>query len=1253
MCNPCQLQLPGKYKEQKAAQEPPQRDNKSNSILHNRPDAPTVRSSGQQQKGHSVVTSGHQKRVSKPHLSSTEGKPISKLPHPVKQSNENMKGPNLCPQKHSAMLDRPCGSTTAVLEEQATNSGATQTMVSKQTQGAGNAGTRTSEGPQTHGAQGNVPQQPRRNNNRLLDPRSLHSGAPVPDIRNSKAQFPALPDLGPPPPLPVPIKFQAGKDNETLGTPVIPPSSALAKPHPRLPTQVPIPGRSGPPPGTVTAGTQAVISTQTRLKSLTTDRKSLVTVSAEFNPRLEASSIPKAPAFTPETGVKEHNMDSEKIKQNYQSSATPPLPFVPRELSSDVETSFKELALTQHDWEEIEAQGRAQGNLTEQDLKWIKIFNKLQEKSNPPTGHAHDADSDQPGTNVKVGQGAGGDEKKKTKKARKKGKKNRQNGKPESDIKVYPNPTFQFGKAGPAGGVDQGISPAECILLPRNCPEVRSEYLREIAAARPTLQTYTQPPAPIPRIRTLNPNPVIMVPSSYNTALPPTSMAIPFTNSSQSPMPMEMAPCASELKLHSFPPFPEPVMSLGVEDRRQTSKATAPHLTPPPRGGPSTGTETKPSTSQPPLPSKGRTASLQAAQLPGQSNLPVPPVPPIPGRFRVTDVAKPVAAVQSGVENISSKHEAPPEERMARYIIASLERELLQDQVEAQYVTRLKQLASSRPLKTVADGNAFKGYIKKYIEAYITSRIVRIFHEFQGQSFLTEKLKNELQGMANRAIPMRQNESERLVEQFLNTFVVLIPTAPNSAFVNQISTQQRSVQAPQKEAKKSAFTENIDSKLKTTPESEANSRPTTVRGTPGLSAKSASSTSTRGAPAFKFTAGNTPGNKPTHMATVPVHQDTLKNQESKGKQPAQRNQSDPVRPGWGLDTSDDEPLENVTKELQGPREGGSRYSLRSKEEMAQFGKGLAYRPKVRVIEKKQVAPQITGMAGITFQRPDPHTCVQRVQNIYSALKPPFFKKEEKDEWAYKRMYSDEYFRILNKMNPEAQEKPDEKAAFEKVRLGKRKAEAKDSGCGVAWCTGCQACPGRNVSSTSHSRGQTLISMSNGDTILVETSVDNWKDTEAFTLNPVSGSTSKGLRRGRMPFKPFKGGDRAGYGFGHSTQTRGGRCKGEYGGSDDGEELSSEKEEELVNSTLAEMEKGIRAKQEDLMVELEKFKTEQEKTMAALTGLGIGQAPPCKENVLGADPSHENALGAGPANDKSGGKKKNKKKKGKGKGKGKK
>ena len=86
-------------------------------------------------------------------------------------------------------------------------------------------------------------------------------------------------------------------------------------------------------------------------------------------------------------------------------------------------------------------------------------------------------------------------------------------------------------------------------------------------------------------------------------------------------------------------------------------------------------------------------------------------------------------------------------------------------------------------------------------------------------------------------------------------------------------------------------------------------------------------------------------------------------------------------------------------------------------------------------------------------------------------------------------------------------------------------------------------------------------------------------------------------------------------------------------------LSEEKEEALVNSALAEMEKGIRAKQENLIAELEKFKAEQEKTLAALEALtgGVGneQAP-----VVGS--ANEKAPGAGPPKDKSGSKKKKKK-----------
>ncbi|RPB20174.1 hypothetical protein L211DRAFT_895043 [Terfezia boudieri ATCC MYA-4762] len=1259
--DPARLQLPEKHTVQKAVQEPSQRANKSNSRIHIAPGALAVGCSGLQQQGLSVFTSGHKITGSKTHPMATEGIPVSK-PLPVKQSNKSMKRPNLYPEKQNAVIDRPCSSTPSVLEEQATNSSAGQTMISNLPQGSGNSSKSTKvpwvlepttmipEILPTHDGQENVPHQLRRKNDLFLDSKSLYSGAPVPDSRNAQTPFPPLLDLGPPPPLPVPLKFQTGKDiNETR---------AAANAHSSPPMQGPIPGKSGASPATVTIGTQGVTSTQLRSKSQITDRKSLVTISAEFNPKLGASRIPKTPAFTGKTGVKEHKIDlivPEKSKQSHHSSGTSPLPVVPGELTSEVETSFKELALTPHDWEEIEAQGHSQGNLTEQDLKCIKIFN---------------TEGGQLVTNVNESQGADGEEKKKPKKAKKKVKKNKQNGKSENDLKVYPNPTFKSSKAMATGGMGSGTSSADYIMLPGQTPEVRSEYLREIVATRPTLQT-TQPPA---RLRTLNPNSVIMMPGSYNTAQP---LGSAFINSAGSPKPMETAMGASELRLHSFPPFPEPITFMHVGDPRQPLKVTVPHLAPHPKrfgpgkpsqiGGLSMGTGTKPSTSHPP---KGDSRSPQDDQPPGQSNTPVPRVPPIPERLSITNLAIPTAAAQSSAGIVSSKPEGRPAEQMASHIIASLERELMQDQVEAQYVTRLKNLASGRPLKTVADGNFFKDYVKKYIEAYIMSRVVRIIHEFKGQSFLTEMLKDELQGLAKRAIPLRQIESERLVDQFLNTFAMLVTTPRTTALAPQGITQQGSAQKPQKEAKKSAFTENIHSNIKTTPEIETDSRSTSVRGNSGVQAKSASSTSI--APAFKLTAGNTPGNKPTQTATASFHRNQ---QELRGKQPIsqkpepQGNPRAPVRPGC---TGDDEPVEDVVKELQGTlrdqelqflvstvepevgyehhledfgkevTEAVSRSSYRYLVEMAQFAKGLAYCPKVPVMEKKQDVPHISEKANITLQKPDPSTYVLRVQNKYSPFEPPFFKKEGKDKWAYESMYSDQYFRILNKMKE--CKLPDEEVSFEKVRLGKRKAETKDSGCGVAWCTGCQACAGRNGSIKSHPRGQNLVSMSNGDTILVETSVDDWKDTETFTLNPVTSSTREGLRKDGIPFKPFKGEDSAGYALDHGMQTEGWEYEGEYELSDDddddAETLSSEKEEELVNTTLAEMEKGANAKKEILIAELEKFKAEQQKTMAALEALtsefGKGQAPITA-------PSNENAPGAGLSNDKSGGKKKKKKK----------
>jgi len=1257
------------------------------------PDAPTVCGSGRQQQGHSVFTFGHQVEGSKPHLGPhlepTNDKPVSKLPQPVNQSNQNSKGPSLYTQKHNV-----CSSTTTVLEEkQPTNSGMAQAMISKQPQGFGGSSQSTKalqalepapripESLPTCDTERSVPQQVRCNNNCLLDPRSLISGALIPDTRNQQTQVPPPPDLGPPPPLPVPIRFQVGKENNTtLGAPAFP-SRAVAKPHSNFPVQAPSPGRSGPP-AYVSACHQAVA------KSHLTDRKSLVTISAEFNPRLEVSSIPKAPAFTCETDAKGQKTDAimpDKSNQSHNFSGTLPPSLAPRDPTPGAEKSFKELPLTQYDREAIEAQERTQGNLIEQDPKWVKIFSTLQGQPSPGTGDAADASSGQLNIDVRERERVDRGKKKKPKKNKKKAKKNKQksmkDGRPDGDLRLYPNPTLQFGNG---NCIDLGTSPASYIVLPGKTPEVQSN-LQEIVAARLPLQP-TQPLAygspahgyPVPRFRTLNLKPVVMVSDADNTVQTSASIAITSTGPGQSSYSMEMAPGTSELKLHSFPPFPEPVTFKGIDGQEQILKVTASHLAPIPTQfgteqlsqmeGLSVGTKARPSSSHsPPISSKGGTGSIQAAHLQGQSNLLAPLVPEW---YRVANTAKSVA--QPSAENTSPRPDAGEEEQMARYIIARLEKELLRDQVEAYYVPRLKQLATGRLLRTVTDRNAFKIYVRKYIEAYITSRLVRIFHEFQGQSFLTEKLKDGLQGMVNQAIPVYQNESERVVEQFLNTFVVPIPTAPTVVRAPEGSLQQSTVQAPKKEVKKSAFTENLDSRLKMTPAIEKDSRTTGASGITAPQAKLADSTPTRGAPAFEFTAGNTQSNQPTQIAIASVHQSVSKQEpkgaqqtpEPKGTQPDSRSSKAPVQSKWP-DTSDGEPLDDVVKELQGTlrgrdleflwrpvkqetgythhlenlakevREEGPRWPLCSQDEMAKFAKALAYRPKIQITKKEQ-DPQIPGQGDTKSQRANPDTYVQRVQNIYSALKPPFFKKEEKGEWECERMYSDEYFRILNKMNPEAQKKPED-TPFKKVHLGKRKAETKNSGCGVAWCTGCKVCPGRNGSMTGHPRGQVLVSMSNQDTILVEMLVNDLKDTETFTLNPVSASARERLREGGMPFKPFRGEESTEYDLG-----REGGGSWEYSGAAGYEEgLSEEKKEALVSSTLAEMEKGIRAKQDNLVAELEKFKVEQQKAKAKLEtwtgGYGNEQAP-----VVGPVNLNGKALGAGSTKGKGEGKKKKKK-----------
>ena len=135
----------------------------------------------------------------------------------------------------------------------------------------------------------------------------------------------------------------------------------------------------------------------------------------------------------------------------------------------------------------------------------------------------------------------------------------------------------------------------------------------------------------------------------------------------------------------------------------------------------------------------------------------------------------------------------------------------------------------------------------------------------------------------------------------------------------------------------------------------------------------------------------------------------------------------------------------------------------------------------------------------------------------SIFKAPFFTTQPRDEWQYNRIYSNEYFRILNSHHQSHSQ--GKSPHGERVQLGKRRRETKEGGCGVAECTGCCACPGSS-NRRPCPRGQVVFSFSAGEAVLLEAAVDKDKEADLVTITPIENRKFRSLRKAGVAVKTW-------------------------------------------------------------------------------------------------------------------------------------
>lgn len=133
------------------------------------------------------------------------------------------------------------------------------------------------------------------------------------------------------------------------------------------------------------------------------------------------------------------------------------------------------------------------------------------------------------------------------------------------------------------------------------------------------------------------------------------------------------------------------------------------------------------------------------------------------------------------------------------------------------------------------------------------------------------------------------------------------------------------------------------------------------------------------------------------------------------------------------------------------------------------------------------------------------------------FRAPFFTTQSRDEWQYNRMYSNEYFRVLNSHHQGHSR--DKLPDGNRVQLGKRRRETKEGGCGVAECTGCRACPGSS-NRRPCPRGQVIFSFSAGEAVLLEAAIDKEKEADIVTITPIEERKFRSLRKAGVVVKDW-------------------------------------------------------------------------------------------------------------------------------------
>lgn len=947
-----------------------------------------------------------------------------------------------------------------------------------------------------------------------------------------------------------------------------------------------------------------------------------------------------------------------------------PLPPLPKGMTQtptfDPLRDFKQLANTKEKWDKIEAKARAEGKpLSEEQLKWVKMFQKMQEK---PADSAREAELNAEHklpvvTDPEEEESKDADEKGKSKKKKKRRRKLKESQGQDADSDDNTKIENTPGAEDISAPSSARQTDAKTSLKGKSQKELHLNSVTQ----KPSTHIKTLPapgglrfPAPVEGSAT--PQTQAPHPISANISKSLRVIAHPIQENSQNTV--GIGTSATGERLHSFPPLPQ-----GNVHKTKSELVIRTSQRPVQDGGRGrpigdrNETLENPHTSMP-LPTSRK------APLPKIQVEPIPPVPPIPEQYKREVLVTPKQPHES-----SSKDSRPTgRPQTTKYLlIARVSKEVSQEAVEAAYIPVLKDLApSTREYKSTEGSYEFKYHVASHIGRYLMGCLQRIFEEYKNDNILTTELREELMTIVSKATILRQKESFRLVDQLLNfsvqpsSRVTGLDTETGMPVMNTptITLSHRTDQEySKKEARTSVFRENLDCKTPNLSQmgvivkkGESGSQ---VKATTSLKQEPTRVTSTRDNPLLNT--GSSQIHREYQRPAVIVHQSSAPKPKAKTHSKAAiKQQSGYTQSRWSPSSSDAETefesdstdnrpqVVNVVKGKVVDVVKGKRSQSKSQppEEkimhltdlcdallllnMQEVEEEVAKRVLEEAKWLKGIRPQdLTTLNNLLAYREEssfkekPHEgnvnakkgLAGASQSQTSTMRGPFFTKSGGDEWEYERIYSDDYFRLLNSLNPEQQ------STGQNFKLGKRQREIKGGGCGVDDCTGCRACPGSSGRKL-NPRGQCLVVFRVGEAVLVETWVDLDQEVDIVTINPVEIPKFTGLKGAGVYVKRWE----CAKGETDSRETRP-KCKStqtdpvdeieegsidvEFTSEVDDESLFDSEEGALIEETIMKLERKLQAVNSVIAVEKaiarEKADAEGEQKLVA-GGSGNKTAP---------------------------------------------